>query len=87
MSCIGEKGTCARGRGERESRRRFGEGVGLTGGPHQVVAAVAVPTVRALRTGGTRGGGHWAAKRGPRWGGVGQGAPAGPRLKAGPRGG
>jgi hypothetical protein len=47
-----------RGVGERE-RGRFGGGVGMTGGPHQGVAAVA-PT-RAAR-GGHGGGGGWAAR-------------------------
>jgi hypothetical protein len=46
--------------------------VGLTGGPHQGVAAAAVPTVCVLRAGGTRGGGGARPH-----GGVGQAASGG----------
>jgi hypothetical protein len=59
----------ARGRGERERERgrRFGERVGLTGGPHQEVAAAVVPPTRVAC--GGRGGTGWAAR------GAGEAAP------------
>jgi hypothetical protein len=50
----------AQGRGEREKRGQFGEEVGLTGGPHQGVAAAVAPTRAACRTRGG-GWGGWAA--------------------------
>jgi hypothetical protein len=76
-------------RGERERGRQFGEGVGLTGGPHQGWRRrLFLP--RAARGGGC-GGALGRGSAGPPSGahdGEGRGgAPAGPRLESGPKGG
>jgi hypothetical protein len=55
-SCTGKKETCARGRGGRE-RKAVWRGGGADEWAPPGVAAAAIPTDRALRAGGTRGGG------------------------------